>query len=122
FRSSLSADSVSWRRGSKSGTARPSQGTRPLWPAWSSRALRPYGFRSSGVVRLLRWRNGITQNGCPALTNVIAIPGGYLHHHVTLNDALAAQPGMQRQIGGCLQPVELIVFRLGKIFFPALHN
>src|SRR5260370_28045210 len=83
---------------------------------------RPGRFRIPGVVRLLRGRNPLTQDRRPSLTDVIAIPGGNFHHHVALDDALATEPGMQSQIGGRLQAVELVVLRLRKVLFSSLYN
>ena len=74
------------------------------------------------MVRLLRGRNPVTQDRRTALTDVIAIPGGNLHHHVAFDDALATQPGMQSQIGGSLQAVQLVVLRLREVLFSALDN
>ena len=74
------------------------------------------------MVRLLRGRNPVTEDRRASFTDVISIPCGNLHRYVALDDALAAEPGMQSQIGGRLQAVELVVFRFREVLFATLDD
>jgi hypothetical protein len=57
-----------------------------------------------------------------AFANVISIPIGNVHDHITLNDGLATEARVKLEIGGLFNPVQFVVIHLGKIVLPGLHH